>query len=176
MENIKQHFASRGSTPCPPNFNGELRGRGPCRIRLEPSRRRNMAKTCLEIWGRGFKNEARCCLIFSQQGRWNRIMTRRVSKKHNHSIKIKAKVRSRGTRSQQWYPESRVQILRKKCRTQSLFNLHLAGDWHYNSETMPLGAKPHMMRCMLISNLAVDLVQIKNVVRFFFILWRGGCS
>ena len=100
-------------------------------------------------------------------------MTRRVSKKHNHSIKIKAKVRSRGTRSQQWYPESRVQILRKKCRTQSLFNLHLAGDWHYNSETMPLGAKPHMMRCMLISNLAVDLVQIKNVVRVFYFVARG---
>ena len=65
-------------------------------------------------------------------------------------IKIKAKVRSRGTRSQNWYPEPRVQILRKKCRTQSLWNLHLAGDWHYNSETAPLGAKPHMMRVMLI--------------------------
>ena len=82
-------------------------------------------------------------------------MTRRVSKKHNHStvdgrsvcirraalltdsaplsvarIKIKAKVRARGTRSQHWYPESRVQILRKKCRTQSLWNLHLVvGGW-----------------------------------------------
>ena len=78
--------------------------------------------------------------------RWNRIMTRRVSKKHNHAIKIKAKVRARGTRSQHWYPESRVQILRKKCRTQSLWNLHLAGDWHHNSETMPLGPKPRMMR------------------------------
>ena len=102
-------------------------------------------------------------------------MTRRVSKKHNHStvdgrlsaffargaadvralrsfarIKIKAKVRARGTRSQHWYPESRVQILRKKCRTQSLWNLLLAGDWHFNSETMPLGSKPHMMRVMLI--------------------------
>ena len=65
-------------------------------------------------------------------------------------IKIKAKVRARGTRSQHWYPESRVQILRKKCRTQSLWNLLLAGDWHFNSETMPLGAKPHMMRVMLI--------------------------
>ena len=102
-------------------------------------------------------------------------MTRRVSKKHNHStvdgrsvciwraallteraslsvarIKIKAKVRARGARSQHWYPESRVQILRKKTRTQSLWNLHLAGDWHYAAETMPLGPKPHMMRVMLI--------------------------
>ena len=94
-------------------------------------------------------------------------MTRRVSKKHNHSIKIKAKgaccffsgtavvggdsvrgaaivkgeeqspVRARGSRYQQWYAESRVQMLRKKCRTQSLWNLHLAGDWHVASETMP---------------------------------------
>ena len=37
-----------------------------------------------------------------------------------------------------------------------------AGDWHYASETMPLGPKPHMMRVMLISNLAVDQVS------FFF--------
>ena len=117
-------------------------------------------------------------------------MTRRVSKKHNHSIKIKAKgerffsgiditgenllgapcstrnlakggrspVRARGSRSQQWYAESRAQMLRKKCRTQSLWNLHLAGDWHVGSETMPLGASSHMMRVMLISNLAVDQV------------------
>ena len=65
-------------------------------------------------------------------------------------------MRARGSRSQQWYAESRAQMLRKKCRTQSLWNLHLAGDWHVGSETMPLGASSHMMRVMLISNLAVD--------------------
>ena len=117
-------------------------------------------------------------------------MTRRVSKKHNHSLKIKAKgerlflasalrgviilgggmlyagawkkeggrwpVRARGSRSQQWYAESRVQMLRKKCRSQSLWTLHLAGDFHVGSEVMPFGPRPHMMRVMLISNLAVD--------------------
>ena len=88
--------------------------------------------------------------------RWNRIVVRRVSKKHNHTIKIKAKVRARGARSQHWYSEARVQMLRRKCRTQSLFNLHLAGDWHHSAETMPTGSRPHMMRVMLISNLAVD--------------------
>ena len=67
-------------------------------------------------------------------------------------------MRARGSRSQQWYAESRAQMLRKKCRTQSLWNLHLAGDWHVGSETMPLGASSHMMRVMLISNLAVDQV------------------
>ena len=70
--------------------------------------------------------------------------------------RIKAKVRARGARSQHWYNESRVQMLRRKCRTQSLFNLHLAGDWHHSAETMPTGSRPHMMRVMLISNLAVD--------------------
>ena len=123
-------------------------------------------------------------------------MTRRVSKKHNHSIKIKAKgerfalastlrgdlpgrhalrgtmkeggrspVRARGSRSQQWYAENRVQMLRKKCRTQSLWNLHLAGDWHVGSETMPLGARPHMMRC---------LVGLENVVSIFISIWFSG--
>ena len=59
--------------------------------------------------------------------KWNRTVVRRVSKKHNHSIKIKACVRARGVRSQQWYPAQRVAHLRKKCRTQSMWNLHLAG-------------------------------------------------
>ena len=43
-------------------------------------------------------------------------------------IKIKGMVRAKGgIQSQQWYPYSKVQALRKKCRTQSLWNLHLAG-------------------------------------------------
>ena len=62
-------------------------------------------------------------------------------------------------------------------RAQSLWNLHLAGDWHYSTETMPV-VQEHMMRVtlgqkqkqglgkryyirvspevMLIANLAVD--------------------
>ena len=32
---------------------------------------------------------------------WNRCVTRRVSHGHNHSVKIKAKVRARGTRGQE---------------------------------------------------------------------------
>ena len=34
--------------------------------------------------------------------KWNRTVVRRVAKKHNHSIKIKAKGRAREVRSQQW--------------------------------------------------------------------------
>lgn len=29
---------------------------------------------------------------------------------------------------------------------QSLFNLHLSGDWHHSAETLPHGSRPHMMR------------------------------
>ena len=59
--------------------------------------------------------------------KWNRTVVRRIAKKHNHSIKIRACVRPKGVRSGQWYAEDRVAFLRKKCRTQSLWNLHLAG-------------------------------------------------
>ncbi len=102
----------------------------------------------------------------------NRTVCRRVSKKHNHSIKIKAKVRPRGQRSGQWYPEARVQILRKKARTQSLFNLHLAGDWHHSLEDKALGAHPHLMRSMLTANLAVNerhlkLINLKSAWSFY---------
>ena len=90
--------------------------------------------------------------ILRYRDKHNRTLCRRVAKKHNHTtvadrknstapgftsnlfamctfhvaacrIKIKAKVRPRGTRSGQWYPEDRVQKLRQKCRTQMLWNL-----------------------------------------------------
>jgi hypothetical protein len=59
---------------------------------------------------------------------WNRCVTRRISKSHNHTVKIKAKVRARGQRGQNWYSDRRVSFLRSKCRTQNSWLLHLAGD------------------------------------------------
>ena len=48
--------------------------------------------------------------------------------RHVNRIKIKGMVRAKGgIHSQQWYTDGKVQGLRKKCRTQSLWNLHLAG-------------------------------------------------
>jgi|SouAtlMetagenome_1021521.scaffolds.fasta_scaffold07373_1 hypothetical protein len=87
---------------------------------------------------------------------WNRCVTRRISKSHNHTVKIKAKVRARGQRGQNWYSDRRVSFLRSKCRTQNSWLLHLAGDHHASFETKPLLHRPHLMRCMLTSNLAVD--------------------
>ena len=107
--------------------------------------------------------------------KWNRTVVRRVSKKHNHSLKIKAKVRARGVRSQQWYSEQRVQYLRKKCRAQNLWNLHLAGDWHYTMETVARGPKPHLMRVMLISNIAVD-ERFANGTQGRLLHWHPGAT
>ena len=88
--------------------------------------------------------------------RWNRVIVRRLAKTRNHSLKVKARVRARGARGQQWFNERRTQLARKRSRTQALWNLHLAGDWHHDSETKAPPARPHMMRTMLVSNLAVD--------------------
>ena len=103
--------------------------------------------------------------------RWNRTVVRRVSKRHAHSVKIKAKVRARGTRSQNWYSEARAQFVRKKARTQSLWNLHLAEDWHHSVETMPTGSRPHLMRTMLIANIAVDQRFANGTAGSFFKNW-----
>ena len=88
--------------------------------------------------------------------RWNRVIVRRLAKTCGHSMKVKARVRARGSRGQQWFNERRTQLARKRSRTQALWNLHLAGDWHPDSETKPPSSRPHMMRTMLVSNLAVD--------------------
>ena len=33
----------------------------------------------------------------------------------------------------------------------------MAGDWHVDSETMPLPNRPYLMRVMLVANVAVDM-------------------
>jgi hypothetical protein len=100
-----------------------------------------------------------CTAIFTKRryrDRWNRTVVRRIGKVHNHFLKIHGRVRARGARGQQWFSEARTAQLRRKARCQSAWNLHLAGDWHGDLETMALPPRPHLMRCMLIANLAVD--------------------
>ena len=88
--------------------------------------------------------------------KWNRVIVRRVAKTHNHALKIKGKCRAQGARGQ-FYGELKSQWIRKRARTQALWNLQLAGDWHPTVETkMQIRARPYMMRVMLVSNLAVD--------------------
>lgn len=89
---------------------------------------------------------------------WNRNIVRRIGRTHNHTLKIKARVRAKGQRGSNWYGEKRVEYLRRKCRTSNLWLLQLSGDFHPSFETEPIVdlEKHHMMRTMLTANLAVD--------------------
>ena len=97
--------------------------------------------------------------------RWNRTLVRRVAKTHNHTLKVKGRVRARGARGKEWFSERRTDLARKKSRTQALWNLHISGDWHPASEKAPPRLKSHMMRCMLVSNLALDCRR-NNIKRY----------
>ena len=81
---------------------------------------------------------------------------KRISSVHNHLLKVKARVRARGTRGQNWYSDRKSEWARKKARTQALWLLTLAGDWHGGLETARQHSKPHLMRCMMVSNLDVE--------------------
>ena len=89
---------------------------------------------------------------------WNRNLVRRIGRIHNHTLKIKARVRAKGQRGSNWYGEKRVEYLRRKCRTSNLWLLQLSGDFRPSFETEPIAdlEKHHIMRAMLTANLAVD--------------------
>ena len=89
---------------------------------------------------------------------YNRTIVKRIGKTHNHSLKVKARVRPRGQRGGGFYGEKKVAYLRRKCKTQNLWLLQLAGDFHtsYETEEIVDPTKQHMMRAMLSANLAVD--------------------
>ena len=89
---------------------------------------------------------------------YNRTIVKRIGKTHNHTLKVKARVRARGQRGGGFYGEKKVAYLRRKCKTQNLWLLQLAGDFHtsYETEEVVDPTKQHMMRAMLSANLAVD--------------------
>ena len=138
----------------------------------------------VQAYIRGFSYSAETCpfesntAVFTKRryrDKHNRTLCRRIARKHNHSVKIKAKVRPRGTRSGSWYPDNRVQMMRKRCRTQSLWNLHLAGDFHHSVETGNLGSRPHSMRCMLTANLCVEQ-RFANGTQGRLMEWHPGAT
>ena len=55
-----------------------------------------------------------------------------------------------------WFHPRKTQQVRGKARTQNLWTLHLAGDFHTFYETERQAANPHLMRCMLTTNLDVE--------------------
>jgi hypothetical protein len=87
--------------------------------------------------------------------RWNRTIVRGQAKVRNHNLKIKARVRARGAKNQ-WFNETRTHQCRQKSRSQGLWLCQFAGDFHPRYETMCPPLRPHYMRCMLVSNLAVE--------------------
>ena len=87
--------------------------------------------------------------------RWNRTIVNNLAKDRCHNLKIKARVRARGATSQ-WFNPRRQHMCRKKSRTQSLWLCHFAGDWHQNFDACAPAQSRHLMRVMLVSNLAVE--------------------
>ena len=57
--------------------------------------------------------------------RWNRTIVRGLANVRNHTLKIKARVRARGAKGQQWFNDRRTQFCKKTSRTQALWMLHL---------------------------------------------------
>jgi len=51
---------------------------------------------------------------------------------------------------EEWFSERRTSIAKKKSRTQMLFLLQLAGDWHSSVETATPHPHPHMMRVQIL--------------------------
>lgn len=88
--------------------------------------------------------------------RWNRKIVKRISESHNHTMKVKARVRARGARGQNWYSKQRAEWARSKARTQALWMLTMCGDWHESAETERIRSTRHLMRVMLVSNLDVE--------------------
>ena len=66
-------------------------------------------------------------------------------------------------------------FIRRKARTQSLWNLTIAGDWHPDYETRVLDASAHEMRIMLLANLDIDQ-HFANGTQGRAIFWTPGHS
>ena len=56
-----------------------------------------------------------------------------------------------------------------------LWNLLLAGDWHHTFETLPQCVRPHLMRVMLVSNLATDQ-RFANGTQGRLLHWAPGAT
>ena len=123
------------------------------------SRGRYIRARCRKAW-----NSATTCFICGGRGinagyrdAWNRIVLRRLAKNHAHSLKIRAKVKTKGYET--FLGQRRSNWVRSKARTQALWSLHLAGDFQEQFETVAAPTStPHKMRTMLIANLAVGLL------------------
>ena len=99
--------------------------------------------------------------------RWNRIIVRRIANTRAHTLKIKARVRARGARGQEWFSQGRVAFAQKRSRTQMQWVLQLSGDFHPSEETAVVPhQEPHMMRVLVIlSRFATEFIFSPAVAR-----------
>ena len=109
---------------------------------------------------------------------WNRKVVKRVAQQEDaKSLKIKARVKPRGQQGNNCYGEKKVQALRRKTRTQSLWLLQLAGHHHASYDLADGGALVtgvrHCMRAMLNSNIAVEN-RFANGTQGRLIYWEPG--
>ena len=84
---------------------------------------------------------------------------RRVAEREGEYVCVWGQSRARRGKAgdaQEWFSERRASIAKKKSRTQMLWLLQLAGDWHASVETATPHPHPHMMRVMIVSNLSVE--------------------
>ena len=102
---------------------------------------------------------------------WNRPILLRLAKASRHSMKIQARCRHVYAKDQRWCHERREKAIRRRVRAQAPWTLHLAGDWI--RDALPMGAKRHLMRAMLVSN--VDVPQrFANGTQGRVMYWHPG--
>ena len=87
---------------------------------------------------------------------WNRTVVRRIAKERKHTIKIKGVCKPRSAAGRQCFTDQQFERIRRRVRPQCLFNMNLAGDGHADAEDTPISGVQHLMRVMLVANLAVD--------------------
>ena len=71
--------------------------------------------------------------------RFNRTIIGRIARASNHELKIKGVVLARHAVGHERFNKRTAEMVRKTARTQALWNLRLAGDWHpdYESKLLP---------------------------------------
>ena len=119
-----------------------------------------------------------CTTIFTKRrhrDRWNRAVVNRIARDGKRKLKVKGMVVNRLVDTNRCFRSATAELIRRKARTQSLWNLTLAGDWHPDYETRVLNSSSHEMRVMLLANIDVDQ-HFANGTQGRAIFWTPGSS
>jgi hypothetical protein len=102
---------------------------------------------------------------------WNRCVVGRIAGHSNHVLNVKGKVTSRNATSNEFYTDRNARAIRRLARTQALWNLRVAGDFHENWEDKLLAQKPHLMRAMLLANISMP-TRFVNGAQGRLLMWH----